>query len=412
MNAPTNVPAVQRKPTRIDIIKSDLSSKADEFKLVLPAHITPEKFQRVVATAALQNPQLLECDRQSLLLASMKLAQDGLLPDGREAALVPFKVWNKDTRKTTWQVQAMPMVYGLRKKILQSGDVLSIETGVVYLADLQSGHFLYEVGLEPPIRYRPNLLLPLEETTDDKIVAAYSIAKIKNDAGGDPFWSVEVMRRAEIDKVRQASQTGATGKKTHDGKEIKPKGPWVDWFGEMARKTVLRRHAKVLPMSGDILETFERDIEAEREADHRAAESAAAFLSVEPREPVTLPTNEELAQREGVDLETGEVLERNPATGMTEVDEETARQLDANDGTLSEDNPTAAEGRADEEHGDQHGDSASPTLDQATAYLKSAATIIDLNKRFDEVKGHFAGDQLQVLTDDRDDFAAALKKGK
>ncbi|WP_371433023.1 recombinase RecT [Novosphingobium sp.] len=417
MNAPSNVPAVQREPTRMDVLKANLSKRADEFKLVLPAHITPEKFQRVVATAALQNPQLLECDRQSLLLASMKLAQDGLLPDGREAALVPFKVNVKNGPGpkdwgSKWQVQPMPMVYGLRKKILQSGDVLSIETGVVYLADLESGHFLYEVGMEPPIRYRPNLLLPIEDTTDDKIVAAYSIAKIKNEAGGQPYWSVEVMRRAEIDKVRQASQTGATGKTTREGKAIPPKGPWVDWFGEMARKTVLRRHAKVLPMSGDILETFERDIEAEREADHRAAESAAAFLSVEPREPVTLPTNEELAQREGVDLETGEVLERNPATGMTEVDEETARRLDANDGTLSEDNPTAAEGRADEDHGDQHDGSAGPTLDQATAYLKSAGTIIDLNKRFDEVKGHFAGDQLQVLTDDRDDFAAALKEGK
>lgn len=417
MNAPSNVPAVQREPTRMDVLKANLSKRADEFKLVLPAHITPEKFQRVVATAALQNPQLLECDRQSLLLASMKLAQDGLLPDGREAALVPFKVNVKKGPGpkdwgSKWQVQPMPMVYGLRKKILQSGDVLSIETGVVYLADLESGHFLYEVGMEPPIRYRPNLLLPIEDTTDDKIVAAYSIAKIKNEAGGQPYWSVEVMRRAEIDKVRQASQTGATGKTTREGKAIPPKGPWVDWFGEMARKTVLRRHAKVLPMSGDILDTFERDIESEREAEKRAAESAAAFLSVEEKGLLTLPTAEDLAGGSTIDAETGEVIERDPRTGMTEVDEETARRLDANDGTLSEDNPTAAEGRADEEHGDQHDGSARPTLDQATAYLKAAGTIIDLNKRFDEVKGHFAGDQLQVLTDDRDDFATALKKGK
>lgn len=354
MNAHTNVPAVRRDATPVEVLKNNLSKRADEFKMVLPAHITPEKFQRVIATAAIQNPQLLECDRQSLLLASMKLAQDGLLPDGREAALVPFKNWNPKTRETTWQVQPMPMVYGLRKKILQSGEVLSIETGVVYLADLESGHFLYEVGLEPPIRYRPNLLLPIEETTDDKIVAAFSIAKLKNEAGGDPYWSVEVMRRAEIDKVRQASQTGALGKKTRDGKAIAPKGPWVDWFGEMARKTVLRRHAKVLPMSGDILETFERDVEAERTADRAAAESAAAFLSVEERAPITLPSDEDLSGGETIDAQTGEVLTTNQA-GMTDVDEETARQLDnaqANDGTLSDDNPAAAEGPADEQRGE------------------------------------------------------------
>jgi len=325
-----------RQPTQIEVLKSNLTKRADDFKLVLPAHITPEKFQRVIATAAIQNPQLLQCDRQSLLLASMKLAQDGLLPDGREAALVPFKTRVKgddDQYHDKWVVQPMPMAYGLRKKILQTGEVLSLETGVVYLSDLQSGHFIYEIGLEPPIRYRPNLLLPLEETVDDKIVAAYSIARIKNE-GGEPFWSVEVMRRAEIDKVRQASQTGAVGRTIMYGKKkgqpIEPKGPWVDWFGEMARKTVLRRHAKVLPMSGDILETFNRDIEAERDADRAASESAAAFLSVEPNDPVILPSAEDLAEGQTIDNQTGEVL--TDRRGMTEVDEETARALDAGEG--------------------------------------------------------------------------------
>lgn len=327
-----NLPAERRASTQIDVLKANLTKRAEDFKMVLPSHITPEKFQRVVATAALQSPQLLECDRQSLLLAAMKLAQDGLLPDGREAALIPFKTSIKDGSQwlDKWIVQPMPMVYGLRKKILQSGDVLSIETGVVYLADLESGHFIYEIGMDPPIRYRPNLLLPIEETADEKIVAAYSIAKLRNEGGGDPYWSVEVMRRAEIDKVRQSSQTGALGRVVKFGKDkgkpIPPKGPWVDWFGEMARKTVLRRHSKVLPMSGDVLETIERDIESER-----AAESAAAYLAVEPKEPAILPSREEPAaapaEDEQYDPETGEVFQTD-TRGMTEVDEETARQLD------------------------------------------------------------------------------------
>lgn len=409
MNAVTAAPA-RRELTEIDKLKGNLTKRVEDFKQVLPGHITPEKFQRVVATAAIQNPQLLACDRQSMLLAAMKLAQDGLLPDGREAALVPFKSSYKDQQgkwQDKWLVQPMPMVYGLRKKILQSGEVLSIETGVVYLADYESGRFLYEVGLEPPIRYRPNLLLALEHTTDEKIVAAYSLAKIKNETGGDPYWSVEVMRRVEIDKVRQASQTGAVGRVgkfgAMKGKTIEPKGPWVDWYSEMARKTVLRRHAKVLPMSGDILETFERDIEAERSADKAAAESAVAFLSADTS-GITLPSREDSPQesradrlvrefgeaqtfpemqplhadwtagcgegdfdegendaienafeqackRLGIDPRTGEVVKRD-SRGMSEVDEETARKLDANDGTLGSDNPTAAEGPADEQRGE------------------------------------------------------------
>jgi recombination protein RecT len=145
-------------------------------------------------------------------------------------------------------VQYMPMVYGLRKKILQSAEVVSLEVNVVYRAEVEKGTFLYEVGLEPPLRHRPSLDLTEEETTDDQIVAAYSIATMK-----DGTKSYEIMRRFEIDKVRQVSQTGATGKTDRQGKPIEPKGPWVDWFAEMAKKTVMRRHAKTLPMSGDVL---------------------------------------------------------------------------------------------------------------------------------------------------------------
>lgn len=324
MNAPVNVPAERRELAPIDVLKNTVARKANDFKMVLPSHISVDKFQRTIATAALSNRQLLDCDRTSLLIAAMKLAQDGLLPDGREAALVPFKVWNKDTRQTTWQVQAMPMAWGLRKKILQSGEVISLETGLVYLAELESGHFIYEIGMDPPIRHRPMLTISPEQTADECIVAAYSIARLKNPNGGDPYWSVEVMRRSEIDKVRQASQTGALGRTTRDGKPIPPKGPWVDWYGEMARKTVLRRHSKVLPMSGDIFETFDRDREEEI-----AADSAAGFLAHEPDAPITLPRGEDLDTQVGetVDHETGEVTQTD-SRGLTEVDEATARQLD------------------------------------------------------------------------------------
>jgi recombination protein RecT len=343
MNAPATGLAV-RSDNPIDKLKNNLVSRADEFKVALPSHISVEKFQRTIATAAMSNAQLLDCDRRSLLLAAMKLAQDGLLPDGREAALVPFKVWDKNTRQTTWQVQPMPMAYGLRKKILQSGQVISLETGVVYRAELEAGHFIYEIGMDPPIRHRPKLDLTIEETRDENIVAAYSIARIKSE-NSDPYWSVEVMRRSEVDKVRQASQTGALGRTTRDGKKIEPKGPWVEWYGEMAKKTVLRRHSKVLPMSGDIFETLDRDREEELRA-----EGAARLLDHEP-DPVVLPSRDELEQSdEQVDVETGEVLGDEPqqdaATGMTEVDEETARQLD--NGTV-EAADEQAEGEADAE---------------------------------------------------------------
>jgi hypothetical protein len=106
---------------------SAAESRARDIQMALPAHITPDKFQRTVLTAVAQNPDLLKADRQSLILACYKAAQDALLPDGREAALVTFNTRKKidGQWKTMKQVQYMPMVYGLRKKILQSGDVVA-----------------------------------------------------------------------------------------------------------------------------------------------------------------------------------------------------------------------------------------------------------------------------------------------
>ena len=38
-------------------------------------------------------------------------------------------------------------------------------------------------------------------------------------------------------------------------------GPWVNWFDEMARKSVVRRLAKRLPISTDVEVMFEHDNE-------------------------------------------------------------------------------------------------------------------------------------------------------
>jgi recombination protein RecT len=172
----------------------------------------------------------------------------------------------------------MPMVYGLRKKILQSAEVVALEVGVVYKIESENGYFRYEVGTEPPLNHAPMLDIPDDEATDGKIVAAYSIATMR-----DGTKSYELMRRADINKVRQMSQTGAIGRiakydmgDIKKGQEIPPKGPWVDWFGEMAKKTVMRRHSKTLPMSGDVL------IDVEGRELERNASSAFALGSTAP----------------------------------------------------------------------------------------------------------------------------------
>lgn len=89
MNAP------QKQNTRAAVKKISPQEFAEQFaaiipqvKSVLPAHVTFEKFERVVRLAVRKNPDLLTCSPASLFMACIQAASDGLLPDGREGAIV------------------------------------------------------------------------------------------------------------------------------------------------------------------------------------------------------------------------------------------------------------------------------------------------------------------------------------
>jgi recombination protein RecT len=200
-------------------LKTQLEERSDQYAAALPSTIKPERFTRTVLTAVTQNPQLLECHRGSLLLACMKAAQDGLLPDGREAALVIFR--DKAKGKIA---QYLAMVGGVRKMVLQSGEVTVFEQHVVYEQDIFDVRF----GSQAYIDHRPFL-----KGDRGAPVAAYSVAIMR---GGHK--SFEVMTVEDIDRVRMVSRT-------------KDAGPWKQWWDEMAKKTVAKRHAKMLPLSSE-----------------------------------------------------------------------------------------------------------------------------------------------------------------
>jgi recombination protein RecT len=214
-----------------------LKEKQGQFHAALPAHIPVERFMRIILTAIQQNPALARADRASLWNASMRAAADGLLPDGRDGALVIYNTKEKDENgKDRWiaKVQWMPMIGGLRKKVRNSGEIKDWNAQVVHAKDA----FEFELGDQPFIKHKPFM-----EGEPGPVVAAYSIAQFKS---GE--LSREVMTRVQIEKVRSASRS-------------KDRGPWVDWYEEMCRKTVARRHAKILPMSTDLDDLIRRDDE-------------------------------------------------------------------------------------------------------------------------------------------------------
>lgn len=196
----------------------------------LPAHIPVEHFRRMVLTAINQNLDLATADRRTLFIACVKCASDGLMPDGREAALVVFNTKTKNARgQEVWinAVQYMPMVAGIRKRMRNSGDVLSAEAEVVRKKD----HFRFRLGDDPFIEHEP---CGLETEDPGEVIGAYAIIKLRN---GEIIR--DVMRKADIEAARNISRA--------------KDGPmWKNFYGEGARKTVLRRASKSAPQTAMI----------------------------------------------------------------------------------------------------------------------------------------------------------------
>lgn len=200
--------------TTVDQVRHQLTSMTPQFAAALPKHVSPERFVRVMMTAVQTTPALLNADRRTLFAAAMKASQMGLLPDGREGAIVTFKD----------QAQFMPMVAGIMKMVRNSGEISTWSVQAVY----ENDKFDFCLGDDEHITHRPEL------ASRGKLIAVYSIVTMK-----DGEKSREVMSVEDVNGIRARSRSGNSG-------------PWVTDFAEMAKKTVVRRHAKRLPLSTDI----------------------------------------------------------------------------------------------------------------------------------------------------------------
>lgn len=236
-------------------LQEQFDTRESSFKAALPAHIPVERFMRVVMTATQRNPDLVAADRVSLFNSALLAAQDGLLPDGREGALVIYNTKKGD--QWVKSVQWMPMIAGILKKCRNSGELSSVEAHTVHAND----KFSYRIGIDEQPVHEPDWF-----GDRGAVVGVYAVAKLK-----DGTRVSEIMGKVEIEKVRAISKS-------------KDKGPWVDWWEEMARKTVLRRLSKRLPISSDLDDLIRRDDAlydfdgARHDAQQRAPRSLAGKL--------------------------------------------------------------------------------------------------------------------------------------
>lgn len=209
-------------------LRLELDAAEMQLKAILPESIKSERFIRSVIVTVSASPTLLTADRRSLFDALFRCAGDGLLPDGREAALTYMRRTNS--------VQYIPMLNGILKRLRNSGIIHSVQTEMIYSKD----HFEWIQGTEQRIIHKPYFPGDRGEPT-----GVYALVKFK-----DGTFQFEIMSMADLKKIKGASRgVGDT--------------PWVTWFDQMARKAVFKRLSKWLPLDSSVQDLIAYDNEIE-----------------------------------------------------------------------------------------------------------------------------------------------------
>jgi recombination protein RecT len=177
-----------------------------------------ERLNRIALTTLKTNPKLLQCSTESLIGAVLQSAQLGLEPNlNGSCYFVPYK------NTVSFQIGYK----GLIDLVTRRGEVLTIVAKEVREGDI----FHYEYGLNENLKHIP---APHEQRGDLKYFYAY--AKLKN--GGFAF---DVMHISDIEQVRNEHSISY---------KFDSKGSiWVKHYDSMAKKTVIKRLIKYLPIS-------------------------------------------------------------------------------------------------------------------------------------------------------------------
>ena len=237
--------AVARRDAVSEVVQTiDRPEFQQQLAEALPQGVSLAKFTRTVKLAVQMNPEIVNADRQSLFLAMVKCAASGLLPDGRESALVTVKV--KGVEKIQW----WPMIGGLRKKAAEHG--ITLAAAVVYENDT----FAYST-MPPAVAHTPT---PLGQDKG-KPIGAFAAALDEN---GRIICPPVVMDVPEIEKVRATSRAASS-----------EYGPWVKWWDRMACKTVARRLFQEMPLADRARQELEERL---ADVDSGAVEEASATV--------------------------------------------------------------------------------------------------------------------------------------
>ncbi|PEL12691.1 recombination protein RecT [Bacillus sp. AFS017336] len=205
-------------------VSSYLKAYEGTFQQIAPKHFNTERFQRIALSEIRKNPKLLECSVPSLMSAVLQSVKLGLEPGlFGQAYLIPYGK----------EVQFQIGYRGLIELSQRSGRILKIQAREVY----ENDEFEVSYGIDDNIIHKPAL-----DVDRGKVRLYYAVAWFKD--GGAQF---ELMSISDVEKHRDKFSKTAKF------------GPWKDHFDEMAKKTVLKKLVKQLPMDVEFQEAVQED---------------------------------------------------------------------------------------------------------------------------------------------------------
>jgi recombination protein RecT len=203
---------------------------------MLPKGTTMDQFVRCASIAMVQSKDLGEANQDSVIMALTMCAKDGLVPDNKEAALVTFntKIKGSNGQRDGWvkKAQYLPMIDGVLKRARMSGQIASMSAKTVYQNDAFD-YWMDENGEH--YKYVPDL-----NGDRGELKLCFAYARLTN---GELL--IEVMTKADINKVKGASKTSSYG-------------PWVDWYDRMGCKAVMHRLCRRLPNASEMVQMCEQ----------------------------------------------------------------------------------------------------------------------------------------------------------
>lgn len=242
-----------------------LKDNWEQISALVPQHMTSARLFQMSVNAINHTPELLEASPETLLSCVMKCAALGLEPSAVDGLgncyILPYRNHGR------MEAQFILGYTGMLRLIRNSGQIESIEARVVREGDV----FEFEYGLDEKLRHVPSL------SSNGEITHVYCLAKFKD--GGH---YMEVMTKDEVDAVKKRSRASKNG-------------PWVTDYEAMARKTVIRRSFKYLPVSVAAQEAVAAD---EMTPDYSDVFKPVIKVESEVEQPVqpAQPTDEEKAE--------------------------------------------------------------------------------------------------------------------